>query len=253
MTPSFLPTRRGASLLAGLATLAFAGGAAAGSAQAGGFVVNDPALDVPANRIEHTVREFSTTGSYGRHTLDELWLGSDKAHWISRDVKTGRIVRETTFSKGKSLTYDSGENTITEMNDKVSSPPWQTMAQQAAIWRHAFEQGTTRKVGDATVLGRPALVLQSVPEKWTTDEPSQTTTMVVDAETFSVYEITSVLPKQDFTQDDVLKSFEVVDRTAAGEGVFAMSAHDGAKRAVVARRNTAKKKATKKHATKKHA
>jgi hypothetical protein len=253
MTPSLLPTRRTRTLLAGLAAVAFAGGATAGSAQADGFVVNDPALNVPADKVEHTIRDFSTTGSYGRHTLDELWLGSDKAHWISRDATSGKIVRETTFSKGKSLTYDAGENTITEMNDKVSAPPWQTMAQQAAIWKHAFEQGVSRKIGDTTALGRPALVLESVPEKWKTDEPSQTTTMVVDAETFVVYDIKSVLPRHDFTQDDILTSFEMLDRTAAGEGVFAMTAHDGAKRAVAARKHAAKRKVTKKQASKKHA
>src|SRR4051812_39701760 len=92
-------TRRGRALLAGLATTAFVAGAGAGSAQAAGGLgnPNDPALNVPADKIEHVVREVTTTGVAGRHTLDELYLGSDKAHWISRDL-AGRIVRESTYN-----------------------------------------------------------------------------------------------------------------------------------------------------------
>jgi hypothetical protein len=247
MTPLTLALRRGRGLLAGLATAAFMAGA--GAAHADGFVVNDPALNVPSGKIEHVVREFHTTGSYGRHTLDELYLGSDKAHWISRDVKTGAIVRETTFDRGRSLTFDTADNTITELDDKLSTPPWQTVAQEAAIWRHAFEEGKTRQTGETTVGGRRALVLESVPGKWVTDEPSGVTTMVVDAETFVPYDLKTVLAKFDFSQDVAIKSVETLDRTAANEKLFALTPHQGAKHATMA----GKKKATKKHAKHKKA
>jgi hypothetical protein len=256
MTPLTLsPLRRGRAVLAGLAVTAFAAGASAGAAHADGFVVNDPALDVPAGKIEHVVRDFHTTGSYGRHTLDELYLGSDKAHWISRDIKTGKIVRETTFDRGKSLTYEADTNTITEMDDRMSSPPWQTVAQEAAIWKHTFQEGKTRQTGETTVDGRRALVLESVPGKWVTDEPSGVTTMVVDAETFVPYDVKTVLAKQDFTQDVAITKLETLDRNAQTEQLFALTEHQGAKHAVIAKKKPttkAKKKAAKKHA-KKHA
>jgi hypothetical protein len=250
---SFL-TRRGRILLAGVAATAFAAGAGAGSAQAA-FVVNDPALDVPADRVEHVVREVTIKGAFPRHTLDELWLTADKSRWISRDAATGAVVRETTFDRGTSLTYDGGDNTITEMRDEVSAPPWQTVAQEAAVWRNAFETGTTKQIGETTGLGgRRALVLQSVPEKWRTDEPTQTTTMVVDAETFTPYDLESVLPKHDFSQDVAIRSLETLGRADATEGVFAMGAHAGARRvAFAAKKQGAKKPAAKKRATKKHA
>jgi hypothetical protein len=246
MTPLTLLTRRRAirGVVAGLAASA----AAAGSAHAGGFVVNDPALNVPAGKIEHVVRELSTTGRYGRHTLDELYLGSDRAHWISRDAKTGKIVRETSFDRGRSLTYDAAENTITPMDDTATTPPWQTVAQEAAVWRDALQTGATRQTGETTVGGRRALVLESVRGTWTTDEPSQVTTMVVDAETFGPYDIKTVLDKYSFTQDVAIRSFETVDRTAANEGVFDLLRHAGAKGAT-----TAKRKATKKSAKRRHA
>jgi hypothetical protein len=253
MTPLPLPGRR---LLVGLAAAAFASGAAAGAAHADGFVVNDPALNVPANKIEHVVREFRTTGQYGRHTLDELYLGSDRAHWISRDATTGKIVRETTFDHGTSLTYDAALNEIDELDDAESAPPWQTVAQEAAVWRNALATGKTRQTGATTVDGRAALVLESVPGRWTTDEPSQVTTMVVDAETFEPYDIKTVLSKYSFTQDVAIRSFATLDRTAATEGLFAMTRHDGAERAkTAAQQHAAKKKAAarKKAKAKRHA
>jgi hypothetical protein len=241
MTP--LIPRSARALLAGVAAVA----AIAGSASASAFTVNDPALDVPAGKIEHVVTEFRTTGTpEARHTLDELYLGSDKAHWISRDAATGAVVRETTWNAGTATTYDAKANAIDRFTDGATTPPWQTLAQEAAIWKDAYETGKTTKTGDATALGRPGLVLQSVPGKWTTDEPTSTTTMVVDAETFIPYEINTVLPRQGFTQDVTIKSYETLDRTAQNEGVFAMAAHPGAKGA----RSARKKKATKNHGKK---
>jgi hypothetical protein len=214
--------------VAAVAALALPG---AGGAGVAGASVNpdDPALAVPAGKIEHVVRDFRTTGDYGRHTIQELWLGSDRSHWISRDATTGRIVRETTFDRGRSLTFDATENSLRTMTDVGTTPPWPTLAQEAAIWRDAFATGKTRQVGETTALGRRALVLQSVEGKWKTDEPSQVTTMIVDAETFTVYEVKNVLAKHDFEQDDTVKSYETLDRTPATEALFAMTPHDGAK------------------------
>jgi hypothetical protein len=250
MTALTLPTRR---LIAGLATAALASGAAAGAAQADGFTVNDPALNVPANKIEHVVREVQMTGHDGHHTLDELYLGSNRAHWISRDATTGKIVRETTFDHGTSLAYDAAANEIDELDDVDSTPPWQTVAQEAAVWRDALATGKTRQTGTTTVDGHAALVLESVPGKWTTDEPSQVTTMVVDAQTFEPYDIKTVLSKLSFSQDIAIRSFETLDRTAATEGLFTMTPHHGAKHAqTAAKKHTAKKKAkAKKHAARK--
>jgi hypothetical protein len=227
-------TRRGRALLAGLAAVSALGGAAAGSASAS-VNPNDPALDVAANTIEHVVREVTITGALPRHTLDELWLGSDKAHWISRDAATGRVVRETTFDRGVSLTYDAETNSIDRLDDKDPTPPWQTDAQEAAIWKDAFATGKTRQTGETTVFGRRALVLESVRGQWVTDEPAQVTTMVVDADTYALYDIKTVLDAQHFSQDVAMRSFETVDRTAQTESVFAMLPHPGARDARAAR------------------
>jgi hypothetical protein len=252
MTPLTLPRprRTGGALLGGLAALAFAAGAAAGSAQADDFVVNDPALGVPANKIEHVVRETTIAGDRPRHTLDELYLGSDKAHWISRDADSGKVVSETTFDRGHGVMWDAKSNELQTIDDKDPTPPWQTVAQEAAIWKHFLGTGATAQTGETTVNGRRALLLQSVPGKWKTDEPSGVTTMTVDAENFTLYEIKTVLAKYDFSQDVKLKSFDTVDRTAAKESVFALLPKGAAAKAVAARKHAAAKK---KSAARKHA
>jgi hypothetical protein len=127
------------------------------------------------------------------------------------------------------------------MPQGLKSPPWQSMAQEAAIWRSAFDEGKTRQVGETERFGRRALVLESVRGKWTTDEPDQTTTMVVDAESFSLYGIRTVLHKQGFGQDISVDGFETLER-AGNEHLLAMSPHPGAKRVKGSKARSAKKK-----------
>ena len=241
-TPPLL--RRARTLAAAAATVAVAAGAAAGTASAK-IIVNDPALNVPAGKIEHVVREVTIKGPVPSHEIQDLYLTSDKAHWTATDPKTGDLLRETSFARGVSQTFDPRENEIQVLNDSGTTPPWQTLAQEAAIWRDALQTGATRQIGETTALGRPALVLESVRGKWTTDEPSQVTTMVVDKDDFTLYEITTVLDKYNFSQTIVMRSHELLDRTASTEALLAMGAHPGAKKVVAA--SVKKKAAARKH------
>jgi hypothetical protein len=244
MTTTPLLPRRARALLAGAAAIAVAAGAAAGTASAK-IVPNDPALDVPPGKIEHVVREVTIKGPVPSHEIQDLYLASDKAHWTATDPRTGDLLRETSFARGVSQTFDPAENEIRVLNDSGTTPPWQTLAQEAAIWRDALQSGSTRQIGETTALGRPALVLESVRGRWTTDEPSQVTTMVVDKEDFTLYKIRTVLDKHNFSQTIVTRSHEVLDRTASTEALLAMTAHPGAKKVVTA--SVKKKAAVKKH------
>jgi hypothetical protein len=176
--------------------------AALGTTSASAFTLNDPALAVPADKIEHVVREITIHSIQPTHIRTELFLASDRAHWISRDATTNRVVGETTFAKGQ---------------DGLTTPPWQSVAQEANNWRHVFDEGKTRQVGETTVDGRRALILESVRGKWVTDEDDQITTMVVDAETFTPYDITTKIAKIDFSQDIAIRSLETLPRTAQNE------------------------------------
>ncbi|WCB92840.1 hypothetical protein DSM104299_01540 [Baekduia alba] len=247
MTPFTHLLRPRRALVTGAAALAFATGAFAGVAQADGFVINDPALAVPSNKIEHVVHETTIAGDFPRHTYDELYLGSDKAHWISRDVASGKVVSETAFDRGHAVTWDAKSNKLQTLDDKDTTPPWQSLAQEAANWQHTFATGASAQTGETTVNGRRALQLQSVPGKWKTDEPSGVTTMTVDAESFTLYEIKTVLAKYSFSQDVKLKSFETVARTAANESVFALLPKGAAAKAVAARNKAKAKAKAKKH------
>jgi hypothetical protein len=184
------------------AALAGAALAALGTTSAGAFTLNDPALAVPSDRIEHVVREITIQSTRPTHIRAELFLASDRAHWISRDPATGRVLDETTFTRGE---------------DGLTTPPWQSVAQEANNWRHVLDEGRTRQVGETTVDGRRALVLESVRGRWVTDEDDQTTTMVVDAETFTLYDIKTVIDKYDFSQDIAIRTLETLPRTAQNE------------------------------------
>lgn len=176
--------------------------AALGTASASAFTLNDPALAVPSDKIEHVVREITIKSTQPTHIRTELFLASDRAHWISRDATTNQVVGETTFTKGQ---------------DGLTTPPWQSVAQEADNWRHVFDEGKTRQVGETTVNGRRALILESIRGKWVTDEDAQSTTMVVDAETFTLYDIKTVIDKDDFSQDIAIRSLETLPRTAQNE------------------------------------
>ena len=176
--------------------------AALGTTSASAFTLNDPALAVPSDKIEHVVREITIKSTQPTHIRTELFLASDRAHWISRDAVTGKVVGETTFTKGE---------------DGLTTPPWQSVAQEANNWRHVFDEGKTRQIGETTVDGRRALILESVRGKWVTDEDEQTTTMVVDAETFTLYDIKTTIDKYDFSQDIAIRALETLPRTAQNE------------------------------------
>jgi hypothetical protein len=68
-------------------------------------------------------------------------------HWISRDAATNRIVRETTFDRGHSLTFDAQENSLRTRDDVGTTPPWSTLAQEAAIWKDLARRGSGRNTG----------------------------------------------------------------------------------------------------------
>ena len=77
--------------------------------------------------------------------------------------------------------------------------------------------------------GRRALVLESVPGKWRSDEPASRTVAVVDAETFAIYERTTGLPGGEFSQTEVHEVTELLPAAKAAKAKLAMASHRGAK------------------------
>jgi hypothetical protein len=92
------------------------------------------------------------------------------------------------------------------------------------------EQGYVKVIGEKTVDGRRALITQSVPGKWRSDEPEAVTTAVVDAETFRLYERSTVHPSGAFSQTATHDVVELLPAGAASARArLAMAKHPKAK------------------------
>jgi hypothetical protein len=215
------------SLLAALAMLALTGIASAASLPAPGA----PEYRVPAGKVEHTVTTVVVDGTRAIKSSRriERWLSHDRARTVITDTRTGKVTREVTHRPGESRVYDGRRNLITVMRSpKLTSPPWNAAAFEAAVQRAYVEQGITTVVAEREVDGRRALVVTSNPAKWRSDDPDTRTSAVVDAETFRLYERTTEHPKGLFSQREVHEVVELLDESGAVRARMAMSRHKGA-------------------------
>lgn len=188
----------------------------------------DPAFAVPAGKIEHSVTVTKVSGSEARpsHTRHELWMTRNRARSVSTDVKTGKVTFEMVVTPTETRTYSAQTRRVTVQKTRRPSIPYNSWLFEAAVQKAYVEQGITKVIGETTVRGRRALVVESVPGKWTSDRPDGRTVAVVDAETYALYERTSTLPDGEFTQKETIEVQEFLSRSAGVS--FAMSKHKGA-------------------------
>lgn len=217
-------------LTAAAVAAAFAVGAPAASA-AGLPLPGDPAFDVPTGKVEHTITTVDVTGSNAieSHQRQELWLSQTRGRMLIRDSRTGKLQREVTYAPGEMRTYDASQRTVQVIRDKrLKSPPWNSFTFESAVQKTYVEQGYVKVVGEKVVNGRRALVTESNRPKWRSDNASDVTTAVVDADTFVLYERTTAQPDGEYAQHEVHEVTEVLDAGAPAART-AMSRHKGAK------------------------
>jgi hypothetical protein len=176
-------------------------------------VPGDPAYQVPAGQVEHTVvrTEVSGANAVPSKIRHELWLSRDRARSVVTNLVTGKITAETTANRTEVRTWsaEAGRMTVRATPSPRWGLPFNAGSFDAAVQRAYVDQGITQVVGEKTVAGRRALVTQSVRGKWRTDEPNSVTTAVVDAETFDLIERTSELPGA-FKQTEVYEVREML-------------------------------------------
>jgi len=192
----------------------------------------DAAFLVPAGKVEHTVTVVRVEGSNAlpRHERIELWMARDRARNVVTDVRTGKVVREITYKPGESRVYDAEKHTVTVLKERgTTTPPWNSFLFEAAVQKAYVEQGITRVIGETTVRGRRALLVESVPGKWRSDDPASRTTATIDAETFVLYERSTGVPNGEYRQTETYSVFEQLDAAPAVTARMAMGAHKGAK------------------------
>jgi hypothetical protein len=220
-------------LLAALALPAFAGSAAAAELPAPG----DPAFRVPAGKVEHTVTtvRVSGTNALASHEHIERWITATRARTVVRDARTGKVLRELTYAPGEHRVFDAAKHRVTVVirdRRRDAAPPWNTAAFEAAVQKAYVDQGITRVTGETVVGGRRALVVESVPGRWHSDEPASRTSAVVDAETFALLQRTTAMPDGRATHSESYDVAELLDASSRVRARMAMAPHKGARKVV---------------------
>ena len=212
-----------------LTTIALALVAAAPAAAAG---VNtslptpgDARYAVAAGKVEHSVTVSEVTGSRAvpSRTRHELWMSRNRARSVSTDMKTGKVTTEIVITRNETRMFSAETGQVTIRRTRRASIPWNSSLFEAAVQRAYVEQGITKVVGETTVRGRRAFVVESVPGAWISDQADSTTIAIVDAETYELYERTSTLPNGEFTQKETTQTFY------GAPARFTMSTHTDAK------------------------
>ena len=196
---------------------------------------NDPRRLVPAGQVEHTVSVRKVEGSKAvpSHERTERWLTRTHSRTVVTNLKTGKVRTEIVTSPAQTSIYDAEKDVLRVMRNgkDAQTPPYNAVAFDAAVQKASLEHGYTRVIAEKQVGGRRALVVESVPGKWTTDEPESRTVITIDAETFRPLARTTDLSDGRFVQNDV---FEVAELLPAGtktaKARLAMAKHPGAKR-----------------------
>jgi hypothetical protein len=196
----------------------------------------DPAFRVPAGKIEHTVTtvRVSGTNAVASHERIERWMTATRARTVVKDARTGKVLRELTYAPGEHRVFDAAKNRVTVVikDRRESAPPWNTAAFEAAVQKAYVEQGITRVTGETVVRGRRALVVESVPGRWRSDEPTSRTTAVLDAGTFALLQRTTGVPDGRFAQSESYDVAELLDASSRASTRMAMARHKGARKVI---------------------
>ena len=190
---------------------------------------DNPLYSVPAGMIEHSVTVSQVSGSNARphHTRHELWMTRKRARAVTTDVKTGKVTFEMVITPTETRTYSAQTRRLTVQKTRRASIPYNSSRFEAAVQQAYVHRGITKVTGQTMVRGNPALIVESVPGKWTSDRPDGKTVAVIDAVSYGVYERTTTLPDGEFTQKETVELQELLRPSPRVS--FAMGKHPGAK------------------------
>lgn len=105
---------------------------------------------VPAGRIELTIRSVHITGSHAvpRYERSRQYLTADESHTVTMTVPQHRLSFEGFTSPRRDLRYDGATKRVTVLKGSAT-PPYQTVAQEAAGFARQVAQGCWAPVGNS--------------------------------------------------------------------------------------------------------
>jgi len=220
-------SHRRTTILAAGAALAVLAPVSAALAQSGPAPASG--AGVPAGKIELTVRSVHVTGSNAvpRYERARQYLTADRSHTITMTVPGHRLRFEGVTSPQRDLRYDAKTNRITRAKGSAT-PPYQTVAQEAAGFAKQVAQGCWTPAGNLVFHGRGSTRYTLVAA---TSGPcrgdAQVGSAIVDRRTGAVLEREVGQKDGSFKEVDVLSFFEQLPLTARTQEFLKFGAHDG--------------------------
>ena len=184
---------------------------------------------VPAGKIELTVRSVHVTGSNAvpRYERARQYLTADRSHTVTMSVPGHKLRFEGVTSPRRDLSYDAKTNRITRAKGSAT-PPYQTVAQEAAGFAKQVAQGCWTPAGNLVFEGRGSTRYNLVPA---TSGPcrgdAQVGSAIVDRRTGAILRREVGEKDGSFKEVDVLSFVEQLPLTAHTKEFLTFGAHDG--------------------------
>jgi hypothetical protein len=220
--------RRITILAAGAALLALAPASAALARSAPAPATSS---GVPAGRIELTIRSVHVTGSRAvpRYERARQYLTADESHTITTTVPQHKLRFEGFTSPQGDQRYDAATNRVTFLKGSAT-PPYQTVAQEAAVFARQVTEGCWTPAGNLVFEGRGSTRYNLVPA---TSGPcrgdAQVGQAIVDRKTGAVLRREMGRADGSFKEVDVLSQFQTLPLTPRTRKLLKFGAHHGAK------------------------
>jgi hypothetical protein len=184
---------------------------------------------VPAGRIELTIRSVHVTGSHAvpRYERTRQFLTADESHTITTTVPQHKLRFEGFTSPQRGLRYDAATKRVTSLEGSAT-PPYQTVAQEAAVFARQVAQGCWTPAGNLVFEGRGSTRYNLVPA---TSGPcrgdAQVGQAIVDRRTGAVLRREVGKADGSFKRVDVLSQFQTLALTPRTQGLLKFGSHDG--------------------------
>jgi hypothetical protein len=186
---------------------------------------------VPAGRIEITIRSVHITGSRAvpRYERTKRYLTADRSHTITMTVPQHKLRFEGVTSPSRDLRFDAATHRVTVLKGSTT-PPYRSVAQEAAAFAHQVAQGCWTPVGHLVYEGRGSTRYKLVPA---TSGPcrgdAEVGSAIVDRRTGAILRREVGRADGSFTEVDALTQFETRPLTPQTEEFLKFGAHRGLK------------------------
>jgi hypothetical protein len=184
---------------------------------------------VPAGRIELTIRSVHVTGSNAvpRYERTRQYLTADESHTITTTIPQHKLRFEGFTSPRRELRYDAATKRVTSHRG-LATPPYQTVAQEAAVFARQVAQGCWKPAGNLVFEGQGSTRYNLVPA---TSGPcrgdAQVGQAIVARKTGAVLRRELGAADGSFKEVDVLSQYQTLALTPRTRGLLKFGSHDG--------------------------